>query len=113
MKRAMVLCSAMAVACAAPPSTGFRERAVDSALTVAVARGAGAQTSLDSVGPTGWEFFYVFGPRTSIDAMRRCVGESHGFETFGVERRDDIDVLIFMNPKGQLFSMQQPRSSVT
>lgn len=99
------------VACTPPASNGFESEAVDSLLTNAVRRGVGARASLDGVGPNGWEFFYVFGPYTTVDAMRRCIGESHGFETFGVERRDDIDVLVFRTPKGQLSSMDMPRAS--
>jgi len=103
--------TALCAACSAPPSTGFEAEAVDSLLANAVRRGAGARAILDSVGPTGWEFFYVFGPYTAVDAMRRCISESHGFETYGVERREDIDVLVFKTPRGQLSSMQIPRSS--
>ena len=99
------------VACVAPASTGFEAEAVDTLLAHAVQRGAGARAVLDSVGPTGWEFFYVFGPYTAVDAMRRCITESHGFETYGVERREDIDVLVFKTPRGQLSSMAMPRSS--
>jgi len=102
---------AWCAACSAPASNGFESETVDSLLANAVRRGVNARAVLDSVGPRGWEFFYVFGPYTPMDAMRRCITESHGFETFGVERRDDIDVLVFKTPRGQLSSMQMPRSS--
>jgi hypothetical protein len=111
--RGVLAASAACAACAAPASSGFEAESVDTLLANTVRRGAGARAVLDSVGPTGWEFFYVFGPYTTVDAMRRCITESHGFETYGVDRREDIDVLVFRTPKGELFSMQMPRASAS
>jgi len=103
----------LSAGCAAPASSGFEAETVDSLLTNAVRRGVGARATLDSVGPRDWEFFYVFGPYTTMDAMRRCITESHGFETYGVDHREDIDVLVFRTPKGELSSMQVPRASAS
>lgn len=87
----------------------FHPTPIDSVLSATMHRSPGARASLDSLGPAQWQYLYVFGPYMSVDAMRRCVAESHGFETYGVDRRDDIYVLIFKSPKGVLSSMSVTR----
>ncbi|HJQ21045.1 MAG TPA: hypothetical protein VJ867_11910 [Gemmatimonadaceae bacterium] len=101
----------MLAGCSAPTPGTFVPRDVDTALTNAIRRGPGALVSLDSVGPADWRFLFVFGPGTTVDAIRRCVGESHGFETFALDRRDDVDVLIFEGPKGDLSSIEVSRAA--
>lgn len=76
-----------------------------------MARGAGATASLDSLGPAKWKTFYVFGPYTSVDAMRRCLATSE-FEPYGIEHRDDVYALYFRASPSIISSMTLPRGTV-
>jgi hypothetical protein len=89
----------------------FHASAVDSALSRAMTREAGAVVSLDSLGPKNWAFLYVFGPYTSEDAMRRCLATSQ-FESYGLDHRDDAYAFYFRAPNGYISSMSLPREAV-
>ena len=91
--------------------SSFRPAAVDSAFNAAMAHGAGATASMDSLGPEKWNTFYVFGPYTSVDAMRRCLATSE-FEPYGIEHRDDVYALYFRSSASNISSMTIPRGTV-
>jgi len=98
-------------ACQRDRPASFHPAAVDSAFNAAMGHGAGATASVDSLGPAQWKTFYIFGPYTSVDAIRRCLATSE-FEPYGIEHRDDVYVVYFRSGTSNISSMTIPRGTV-
>jgi hypothetical protein len=106
----LLLILAFTVASCRDRAGSFHPALVASALSGAMEQGAGAVVSLDSLGPQNWTQFYVFGPYTSRDGMRRCLATSQ-FEDYGLVSREDIYALFFRR-SGEVWGMTLPRSRV-
>ena len=102
--RAAALLLVLALACGDRPGT-FRPTPIKDELRRALALGPGARASLDSLGPDNWRTMYLFGPYATTDVIRSCATPTGGFETHGIEGRDDLSVLWFRSETGRISSM--------
>jgi hypothetical protein len=103
MRLRLVLVVALCVGCGENGS--FLPNPIKDELRGALASGPGAIASLDSLGPRDWQTMYLFGPYASDTLMRECVKAASGFDTRGIDERDDIYVLLFRSQSGGTSSM--------
>lgn len=111
MKRGVLLLAVMATACRREPPSTFHPTDVQRAFARAMQLPPGGVTAVDTLGPKGWTAFYVFGPYTTDDYMRKCLATSQ-FESYGLAQRDDAYAVYFRSPGGFVSSTTLSRSDV-
>jgi hypothetical protein len=73
----------------------------------------GNPTFLDvrRVMPFGWDAFYVFPPGTAVDQVKRSLGFDWGkAKDTGIDKRDDITLLVFVAGQTVQEHIEQPLS---
>lgn len=109
--RSLVALCAIVLACRSERPDAFQPLAVQDAFARAMRRGPGAIATVDTLGPRNWTSFYVFGPYTSDDFMRKCLATSQ-FESYGMDKRDDAYAVYFRAPGGFVSSLTLSRADV-
>lgn len=56
-----------------------------------------------------WDSMYIFGPYTSEQNIKDVLG-INTFETYNIQYRDDIELIIFIKDQKMVFSLEYPRS---
>ena len=88
---------------------------VRSRLARGAAQGPGTLVPLSETTPFGYKTAYIFGPSTKLAVIQSCLGLGAGEAprlARGLERRDDIHLLIFWFEHVPPDSMEIPRSLV-
>lgn len=104
MSQRIEVLTAMLALLACRPST----RSVEDHLKAGKARGSGTRVSLAPVA-AGATRIFVFGPYTTMAQARRCMGSTAPDVLRGLESRDDVNVVVFQLPDGELKSVAVSR----
>lgn len=109
--RALVLSSSL-LAVAVMMATACAREGGDLERRLAGAIGRGAPVDIRTVTDFDWDRLFVFAPYTPVAEMRRCLGfEWPEAGQSGIERRDDIALLVFVRGGRVVRALEFPRRS--
>jgi hypothetical protein len=84
---------------------------VSESIGLVVSKGAGTRLVLAEQAPTAWDTFCVFGPYTTDDVIRKTSGvDAAADQAHDIARRDDIDLLLFIEKSRVVSAVPHPRS---